>query len=192
MNIFGIAGLPNRFWRSVLNLDGAEKWFFIGVSFGLPAVIVTLVDLYCFTIQTENFGFLVSVFSVFSAFLFAAQISAFTIFRSAISHLENEPTETQAEQDAISERLEQANRQDLKKSLSLGFELVNLAISYLVFNSVVLLGSLIVLVLIGHESEWATKAVTGLMSHFFAVLIFAVGQCHDVFDLGYKDFGKNA
>jgi len=155
----------------------------------IPAALCTVVALSDLIYQKESYGFLVAVFSIFAAFLFASQISAFTIFQGILSgraiNLKNDLAE--AEGDKVSKSVIIESHDVDKESIRRGFALINCAISYSVTLSIIILMILIVLFLASAISSLLTLILTFLMAHFFLVLIFTIGQSHEVFSLGYGD-----
>lgn len=189
MNHFAVLKVPLEFWRKILRDKSSGGYWFATIAFFVPAIICFLVNSLTLTFQRESYGFLVAVFSIFAAFLFASQISAFTIFQGILNSraiaLSNEIVDLA--EDKVAKGIAIEEDRIAEESIRKGFSLINLAISYSVALSVVILMTLIVLYLGCLVGIIFSLVLTFLMSHFFLVLIFTIGQSHEVFSLGYGD-----
>lgn len=187
MNYFVIFRVPGEFWKKILQEKSLQGSLLVASSFLIPAVMCSFVYYFDLIYQKDSYGFLVAVYSIFAAFLFASQISAFTIFQGIQNaraiELKSKLAEAQSDRVSKSVTLEEDRRGN--ESIRKGFSLINCAISYSVLLSITILIVLIVLFLTSWTGNAVTLVLTFLMSHFFLVLIFAIGQSHEVFSLGY-------
>lgn len=187
MNFFVALVLPYRFWANILREKKFENWVFFLFSFALPVILAVLSLRSQILLDSDKYGFLVSVFSIFAAFLFASQISAFTIYKGILQSLDENASNDNSDGDLVKGEIENAKTNRSKTSLRKGFLLVNGAISYLVTLSVVILVILISLTLMDICGPYYSSVLIFLIGHFFCVLFFAIGQSHEVFEAGYEE-----
>jgi hypothetical protein len=71
------------FWSALLrDLQSFQVLFVVFCFFIVPLGVGIAAHAFCVQIPNEQFSSLISVYAIFSALLFGAQISAFSIFRS--------------------------------------------------------------------------------------------------------------
>lgn len=187
MNYFSVFVVPVQFWRNVIDGGGWGGFSFCASTLFLPLGITYTSLHLCLKFDASSYEFLVSVFSIFSAFLFASQISAFTIYKGKIGE---QSTNLQrkledCKKDEISKARIEGDHAAQRESMSKGFIIVNCAISYLVLLSVWILIALICLNLSDNFGLVLTAILIFFIAHFFCVLLFTIGQSHEVFSVGY-------
>ena len=155
----------------------------MGVFFGLPILAAALSYWYQLKLPKEQFSSLVSVYAIFSALLFGAQVSAFTIFKG----IKDQQVESIDPNEA--DEVLKANRKSVVeesiKDLRLAFGDINSNISYLILNSILLLSIVLVLVLFGRANVFSTSVIVGLTIHLILTLAMVVRHCHLVFSAAY-------
>lgn len=135
-------------------------------------------------IHSDQFSSLISVYAIFSALLFGAQISAFSIFRSL--------TESQSlrdnrdEEDKILKASIEADTAEKISNLKIAFKDINSNISYLIMTAVALLSILILFAVIEAATVLFSSIVVSLTVHLVLVLIMVVKQCHLIFNAAYS------
>jgi hypothetical protein len=153
--------------------------------FIIPLVVGIAAHAFCVQIQNEQFSSLISVYAIFSALLFGAQISAFSIFRSL--------TEFQAsrknlnEEDPVLKASIEADAENRISDLKLAFKDINSNISYLIMTAVILLSILLIFAVSGAASVFFSSVVISLTAHLVLVLTMVIKQCHLIFSAAYSE-----
>lgn len=151
--------------------------------FIIPICVGIAAHVFCVQIQNEQFSSLISVYAIFSALLFGAQISAFSIFRSLTEFQasRNKPNEEDPVLKASIE-VDAANR---ISNLKLAFKDINSNISYLIMTAVVLLSILLIFAVSGSANILFSSVVISLTAHLVLVLTMVIKQCHLIFSAAY-------
>ncbi|WP_155734819.1 hypothetical protein [Rhodovulum sulfidophilum] len=137
----------------------------------LPALFGFSLFWFCVGLGDEVFGVSISVFSIFSALLFSAQVAMYGVFRA----------DRKFSQDPIT----QAGEKDRLEEVRVLLREINTNISYLIlvsFSSVTIFLALYVLDL----PERLESAILGfLYLHFLLTLLMVIKRSHEVFDSEY-------
>jgi hypothetical protein len=136
-------------------------------------------------IPVEQFSSLISVYAIFSALLFGAQISAFSIF-STLTEFQNSRFKVNEEDSVLKASLEADAAQRIS-DLKLAFKDINSNISYLIMTAVALLSILIFFAISEGASVLASSVVISLTAHLVLVLTMVIRQCHLVFSAAYSE-----
>lgn len=155
------------------------------VFFGVPVLAASLTHYYGVKLPKEQFSSLVSVYAIFSALLFGAQVSAFTIFKG-IKDQQVEQADPN-ESDEVLRASQQSIVDERIRNLRLAFYDINSSISYLILNSLCLLSIVLVLVLFGNANVLSTSLIVGLTVHLVLTLAMVVRHCHLVFSAAYTE-----
>ncbi|WP_412553696.1 hypothetical protein [Shimia sp. MIT1388] len=167
------------------DLSFLQRLGVIIVFFGVPILAATTSYWCQLKLPKEQFSSLVSVYAIFSALLFGAQVSAFTIFKGIkdqqVESLDpNEP-------DEVLKENRKSVAEERVKDLRLAFRDINSNISYLILNSILLLSIVLVLVLFGKANVFSTSVIVGLTVHLILTLAMVVKHCHLVFSAAYAE-----
>lgn len=156
-------------------------FFFLPVAVGIFA--------YCkgLNLDLSNVSALVSFYAIFSALLFGAQISSFTIFQ--VLQKKNRPKKDAG--DEIVDAVEEKNSSEHEAALIGAFRVVNANISYLILLSVFLLSILFSMVVVNKSWTIATAILVGATLHLLFVVVMVVRETHLIFDGGYGAAGKD-
>ncbi|MEO1797921.1 MAG: hypothetical protein AAFR53_13050 [Pseudomonadota bacterium] len=144
----------------------------IFVFYGTPIAFGVAAYYIAFEVKAGELGTLITVFSVFAALLFSAQISAFTISLGQ-GHTNEDPT--------------LAKVQKAKTASFLAFlEQLNANISYLILVACV--GLLLFFFLsVSDQTDLMTGCVcVALVTHFFGTLLMVLKRTHVAFKLAYR------
>lgn len=180
----GVGYILGDFGRGLFReLSGFQAVLTFVVFFVLPmcfGLISFLVDIELSAAQISS---LISVYSIFSALLFGAQISAFSIFKSMGE--EQESLAKKKDEDPVLVASVEASAKRKIENLRLAFQDINANISYLIMLSVFLLTVLIGFSIFGALSSIISSVVISLTAHLVLVLAMVVRQCHLVFAAAY-------
>lgn len=153
--------------------------------FGLPLVAVFHAHTASLVVAELQYSSFVSIFAIFAALLFGAQISAFSIYRSLVSSLS--VRQERADKDDILRAAECDLIAERQRDLRTAFKSINSGISYLILGAVMLLGLILWAIVYKVSNSIVTYVIIGASVHFLAVLMRTVLECHLVFDAGYSD-----
>ncbi|WP_438991350.1 hypothetical protein [Lentibacter sp.] len=172
------------FWAALLrDLQRTQILFAVLSFFVVPLGVGLVAHEFSVQIPSEQFSSLISVYAIFSALLFGAQISAFSIFRSLtefqISRVKRH------EEDKVLRASIEADAAEKMSNLKLAFKDINSNISYLIMTAVVLLSILILFAVIEAANVFFSSVVVSLTVHLVLVLTMVVKQCHLIFNAAY-------
>lgn len=181
-----ISCILQDFWVGLVrDLSGLQVFFIIVTFYLAPLGIGLAAQLFSIQIPGEQFPSLISVYAIFSALLFGAQISAFSIFRN-LTDLQKSKIE-RSEEDFVLKAAVEADAAKKIDDLKLAFGDINANISYLIMMAVVLLSILIVFAISDTASVFFSSVVISLTAHLVLVLTMVVKQCHLIFSAAYSD-----
>lgn len=136
-------------------------------------------------IPNGQFSSLISVYAIFSALLFGAQISAFSIFRN-LAEFQKSRVKSNEEDEVLRASVE-ADVSERIYNLKLAFKDINANISYLIMIAIILLSILIVFTIADAASILFSSTVISLTAHLVLVLIMVIRQCHLIFSAAYSE-----
>jgi hypothetical protein len=167
------------------NLQPFEVLFVVLSFFVIP--ICAGLTTYAFSVQIpdEQFSALISVYSIFSALLFGAQISAFSIFTS-LTDFQKSRVKLD-EEDSVLKASTEADAVKRVSYLKLAFKDINSNISYLIMTAVILLSILIILAVSDAASVLSSSVVISLTAHLILVLAMVIKQSHLIFSAAYSE-----
>lgn len=158
-------------------VSGKISWIDTLVFIALPGT-VGLFSAYMITdLPFGIYGVLVSVFAVFAALLFSAQISIFNFFQNLKG---NEIRKI--DRGSISETMLSASRERQGRLL----RELNLNISYLILLCCVSLILLLLFNLFLMNGYFATFFLVFLVAHFFLTLLLVIKRGHIAFKIQYE------
>lgn len=142
------------------------------VFFVIPAFVGWLSYHYFPIIKSETYNGSISVFSIFGALLFSAQIAMFGLLRKA-------PDRNISPAD---KRIDEAQI-ELERKLLIE---VNGSISYLIALSCLSISALLVLSALNATGHFISGMISAIFSHFFLTVIMLVKRSHALFDNAYR------
>lgn len=174
------------FWEALVRDLSTLQVVFAVMSFFVAPLGVGLAT-YALRVQIpdEQFSSLISVYAIFSALLFGAQISAFSIFRSLTEFQRSRVSP--GEEDPVLRATVEADAGGRISDLKLAFKDINSNISYLIMTAVVLLSILIVFAISETASVLSSSVVISLTAHLVLILIMVIRQCHLIFSAAYSE-----
>ena len=146
----------------------------IFVFFLLPLAFGVTAFLYIPPIRVATYNTSISVFSVFGALLFSAQVAMFGLLRKSS---ETELSEADKNLDD--------DQKNLERSLLIE---VNASISYLIALSCISISGLLILSALHACGNTITGIICTLYSHFFLTAAMLIKRSHALFDNAYKRF----
>ncbi|WP_335947587.1 hypothetical protein [Salipiger bermudensis] len=167
------------------DLSRVQVIFVVSVFYLLPLGVGVVSHEKGIEISDDQFSSLISVYAIFSALLFGAQISAFSIFRGLTDFqaARFDPNEV----DAALKASVETNVAERISDLKLAFGDINANISYLITTSVVLLCILLVFSISESANVFFSSVVISLTVHLVLILIMVVKQCHLIFSAAYSE-----
>lgn len=167
INVFGI--IFEHF--ATLRNASTERMSYIDIILFLvvPLVCAIFSRLTDFKLDEELYGFSVSIFSIFSALLFSAQVAMYSILRTP--RLKNS--------DSIEDEKEKERFQKERKFLS---EIMT-NISYLILLSFICLIAVFVFKAFKFAPEIETAVLLALLLHFVLNLMMVVKRTHIAFKI---------
>lgn len=174
------------FWDGLVRgLSGLQAMTVIVPFYIAPLGIGVTSHAFDVQIPDEQFSSLISVYAIFSALLFGAQISAFSIFRS-LTDLQKSRVEPD-EDDLVLRASVEADAAKRVSDLKLAFKDINANISYLIMTAVLLLSILLVFAISEAASVFLSSVVISFTVHLVLVLTMVIKQCHLIFAAAYSE-----
>ncbi|XHX60407.1 hypothetical protein ACFIO0_18375 [Pseudosulfitobacter sp. SM2401] len=174
------------FWRALVrDLHPLQVLFVFLCFFGVPLGVGIATHAFCVQIPNEQFSSLISVYAIFSALLFGAQISAFSIFRS-LTEFQTSRVKPNEEDPVLKASIESDATKRIS-DLKLAFKDINSNISYLIMTAVILLSILITFAISGVANVFSSSVVISLTAHLVLVLTMVIKQCHLIFSAAYSE-----
>jgi hypothetical protein len=184
--LLNITCILEDFWKALVRgFSSFQVFLVVATFFVLPLTIGVFTHAHCVKIPAEQFSSLISVYAIFSALLFGAQISAFSIFRSLTEFQQSRINPN--EEDSVLKASVEVDVEQRIANLKLAFKDINSNISYLIMTSVVLLSILVVFSVSESAKEIASSVVISLTAHLILVLTMVVKQCLLIFNAAYSD-----
>ncbi|MDE0591590.1 hypothetical protein OU789_16750 [Halocynthiibacter sp. C4] len=181
-----IVCIYNDFWAALARNLSKLQFLLVVVSFFVaPIGVGVITHELCITIPAEQFSSLISTYAIFSALLFGAQISAFSIFSSMTDYQKSRIE--QDEPDQVLKASVEADATQRISDLKMAFKDINANISYLILTSVVLLSILIFSAIAEAANALVSAIVISLTVHLVLVLTMVIKQCHLIFGAAYSD-----
>ncbi|MGP6088267.1 hypothetical protein [Antarctobacter jejuensis] len=181
MKLINFSCIVNDFIHALLrnsSYRGALFAFFaIPFCLGIAAYVTN------WKIDGNQLSSLISVFAIFAALLFAAQISSYSIYENLLA-TERRHLDSEEEDEILKSALEQRYK-NRSSELSIAFRDINAGISYLILVSIALLVIVLGMIFWGTSSRLATSILASMSAHLLLILIMVVKQCHLVFDAAY-------
>ncbi len=160
-----IATLRNVGANEVSKLD-------LTIFFAIPALLGLIAWYFGARLSDEVYSVSISVFSIFSALLFSAQVAMYGVFRA----------DRKATGDAILEADAQVEAQNARELL----REVNANVSYLILLSCVAVTTFLVFFAAPVPCSVEAGLLIGIYSHFLLTVAMVLKRAHEVFDSEYS------
>lgn len=138
----------------------------------LPIIVGIIAYHQMTAIETKNYSTSISVFSIFGALLFSAQVAMFSLLRRSAPQELNQP-DAEIEREQI-----QFEREILIE--------VNSSISYLIVLSCLSISLLLFLSALDLYNNFITGLVCTIYTHYFLTAVMLIKRSHALFDNSYK------
>jgi Kef-type K+ transport system membrane component KefB len=163
----------------------ASRIFVFLLVYGFPFVLSSISILAGWVLDSQSYSPIISVYAIFGALLFGAQISSFSIYKSLTEDARRRLPADQST-DEIAQAASRSFEDRRAHDMALAFRDINANISYLIFLSVLLLAFVFCLILLKFSGGLVTAVIVGLSTHLIIILVSVLRQTHMVFHAGYS------